>query len=438
MPFNKINFTRYLMKKIVLSLALLSLVTTGAMAQKNRFRTAKDYLSDNNFKKAIPEIDAASVHEDTKNNPDVWYHRGIAYYMQAHDSTARTPNSITEASSSFIKAVELKPDYKEDIAVIYNLEILVFNDALQYYNKGDYNTAYDKFLNVYNLYNKTKGITKPEGMQVLGNLKDLAMNAKSNAALCALNAKKDDEALRLYTEIKNDQNPKDSNTYFSIIEILERQQKQEQLIAVVNEATKLWPNNKMIRTAEINYYINTGKTNELLPKLESAVATDPNNAEMHFLIGNLYERMSFPKNAEGKPQPRPANADELFTKSEEAYKKAIALNPNNSEFHYNYGVLFYEHAVVYNGQAMDIKGTTAADDAKVNALIKKRDEKFNQALPHIETAFNQLEAKLPNLNADDMRTYKQALVGLMEIYSRTNRNDKLPEMKKKYEAAKQL
>jgi tetratricopeptide (TPR) repeat protein len=427
------------MKKIVLSLAMLALVT-GASAQKNRFRNAKEYLSDNNYKKALPEIEAAAIHDDTKNNPDVWFNRGITYYQQAQDSVGRTPNSVAEATRSFLKAIELKPDFKGDIAYLYNLNLIVFNQGLEAYNKADFNTAYSKFIEVYNLYNKTKGIagSDPKSVEVLSAYKDIALNAKNNAALCALNAKKDDDALRLYSEIKNEQSPKDSNTYFAIIEILERQKKGDELIATVNEAAKLWPANKQIRNSEINYYINAGKTNELLPKLETAAASDPNNADIHFLIGNIYERMSFPKGADDKPTARPANADELFTKSEEAYKKAIGVNPNNAEYHYNYGVLYYEHAVLYNAQAMNIKGTTAADDKKVNDLIAKRNAKFEQALPHIEAAFNLLDPKVPNLKDDDMRTYKQAVVGLVEIYSRVDKNGKLAEMKKKYEAAKQL
>ena len=420
------------MKKTVLTIAMLTLAA-GAWAQKSKIRTAKDYLSDNNFRKAIPELEEAVVYEGTKNDADAWYYRGYAYYLQARDSAAKTPNSMEEARRSFMKTLELKPDYNSDINnAMQNLAILYYRDGAALYNNATYDKAYEDFMQVYNLYNVNGG----KRFGAVKDFKDLALNAKNNAALAALNAKKEDEALKLLTEIKNEQTVKDSNIYFSIIEILERQKKYDDLIVVVNEAAALYPNNKQIRTSELNYYIATKKTDQLLPKLEAAAQADPNNQELQMFMGNTYEHLSFPKDETGKALPRPANADELFSKAETAYKNVVTLAPENPEYNYNLGVLYYEVAVDYNRQMNATTGSSAAETKKYNELLAKRDAQFAIALPHLEKAYNLLDARAASLSDADKVTYIQSLRGLLEIYTRQNNKVKADALRKKLDANK--
>ena len=414
------------MKKTVLTLALLS-IAAGAFAQKSKLRATRDYLSTNDYRKALPEIDAAVQNDETKANPEAWYFRGRAYLLQSLDSTARTTASIDEAQVSFSKALELKPDYSSDINTdLYNLSIVAYNDALGAYNKGDYAKAYNHFLLAYNLYNNNS-------KRLASNTKfhDLAFNAKQNAAASAQNARNDDNALKLLLEIRNEQTPKDTNTYYSIIEILDRQKKYDQLISMINEANTIFPNNKLIRNSEINYYINTNKTDQLLPKLETAVQGDPNNGDLYFMIGNLYVAQSFPKDASGKPTDRPANADETFGKAETAYKKAVGINSNSAEFNYNLGVLYYSLAVEYNRQLNKITGNTTAETKKYDEIVAKRNAQFALALPNFERTYAILDPKASSLSSSDRTTYRNAVTGMLEIYSRQNNKAKTDEFKKK-------
>ena len=414
------------MKKTVLTLALLS-IAAGAFAQKSKLRATRDYLSTNDYRKALPEIDAAVQNDETKTNPEAWYFRGRAYLLQSMDSTARTTSSIDEAQSSFTKALELKPDYNNDINTdLYNLAIIAYQDAITRYNKGDYAKAYDHFLMAYNIY-----ANNGKRMATNAKFKELAFNAKQNAAASAQNAHDADNALRLLLEIRNEQSPKDTNTYFSIIEILERQKKYDQLISMINEANTLFPNNKLIRNSEINYYINTNKTEQLLPKLETAVQSDPNNGDLYFMIGNLYVGQSFPKDANGKLIDRPANADETFNKAEAAYKKAVAINSNSAEFNYNMAVLYYSLAVEYNRQLNKITGNTTADSKKYDEFVAKRNAQFALALPYFEKTYSILDPKAASLSTGDRATYSNAVTGMLEIYSRQNNKAKVDELRKK-------
>ena len=42
--------------------------------------------------------------------------------------------------------------------------------------------------------------------------------------------------------------------------------------------------------------------------------------------------------------PKPANYTEMFSKAEAAYDGAVKARPNNPDYNYNFGVLYYEAA----------------------------------------------------------------------------------------------
>ncbi len=420
------------MKKAVFTIAMLTLMAGGAWAQKSNVRDARAYLRDNEYKKAITSIDAAVANDETKSNADAWFVRGQAYTMLAKDSTQKSPNALDEATRSFMKTLELKPDYPgEDIDnPLYLLAYLNFQDGARAYSAQDFNKAYDKFMNVVSIY----GVNGGKRFKSNVSFTELALSAKGNAALTAVNTKKDDQALKLYTELKTEQVKPDVNTYIFITEILNRQQKYDEMLAVITEAQKKFPDNKDFRNMELNYYISTGKADQLLPKLEAAVAADPSNSELLFNLGNSYEKVAFPKDGSGKTVSRPANGQELFTKAEDAYRKALNLKPENPDYNYNFGVLYYDVAVDYNGQMNEIKGMSAAETKKYNDLLAKRNASFAQARPYFEKAYMVLDSKGAAIQEDEKVTYKNAIVGLMEIYSRQDNKAKTDELKKKLDA----
>ena len=415
------------MKKTVFTIAFLA-IATGTWAQKSKIRSSKEYLSDNNYTKAITVIDEAVANDDTKNNADAWYYRGIAYQMKSEDTTVKSPDAAEIASASFIKALELKPDYGEEINnPLHRNAITLYNEGVVLYSNKEYKNAYAKFMKVNDIYNVSGG--KRYGNDV--KFKELAISAKNNAAYCSLKDNNDDQALMLFKEIKNQQTPKDTNVYYAILEILERQKKTDELLALNTEAMGQFPNNKQFKNIELNYYLNNQKMDVLIPKLEAAVQGDPNNPELLFNLGNGYEKISFPKDASGKLLPRPANAEELFGKAEDAYKRALALKPESPDYNYNFGVLYYDVAVEYNRQMNDIKGMSAAETKKYDDLQVKRDAQFAKALPYFEKTYAILDVQGANMSEADKPTYTNSLRGLLEIYSRQNNKEKVDVLRKK-------
>ena len=424
------------MKKTLL-IGLTLLLTGSTWAQKSKIIDARDYLADKNYKKALVVINEAVNSDETKNNPEAWYLRGMAYLQQSLDSTARTPESSTESYKSLMKALAIKPDYKPEINNGLTANALIaFNEGVAAY-KSNPSLAYEKFMTVVDIAKIGNGTRFANDKEFLKT----ANTAKQYAAYSAINAKRDDDALILLNELKNSP-VKDSDVYTSLVEIYVRKNDTQNLLPLLSEARGLFPKSQYFRNQELNYYIKQGKTDVLAGKLEEAVKADPNNGELWFNLANVYEGAAFPKVNDDakpgstKPGPKPANYDDLFAKAENAYTNAIKANPDAADFDYNFGVLYYETATAITQQMNAIKGMTAAEQKQYDALQAQRDAQFNKAMPYFEKAYAILDPKASNLNASDKVTYINTMIGMREISSRRKNDARAAELTGKINAYK--
>jgi Tfp pilus assembly protein PilF len=414
------------------SIVLFTLIcaSLSAFAQKSKIREARDYLADKNYKKAILAINEAVANAETKDNAEAWFVRGTAYLLKALDTSAHAPEAVGESYSSLMKALTIKPDYNSEInPALYSQALITFNLGVASYGNKDFIAAYNQFMKVATIYKAGDGkrfINDKEFTEVLAS-------AKTNAAYAAVAGKRDKDALALFTELKNT-GSMDPTIYRSIIEIYQRQNNEAATLASIKEARSIFPNDPAFRNIEINYYINSGRQDVLLDKLEAAVKSDPGNAELLFNLGNVYERAAFPKNAAGIAMASPANFSDLFSKAETAYQNAIAVSTSNADYHYNFGVLYYESASQIIKQMINIKGTTPEDNKRYDALLAERTALFAKAQPHFESAYSLLDERSSQLTIEEKVTYRNVMIGLREIYSRTNNKLKSDELNVKLDA----
>ncbi len=414
------------MKKYILIGAGL-LVAANSYGQKAKIRDAEAYLSDNNYKAAITTINEAAVNPDTKDNPKLWHIRGVAYLQQALDTTAKNPAAVSEAYTSLIKAVTLDPafDPEKINRPLYTAAILSFNEGVALFDT-DPKAAYEKFARVLNIY-KVNGGTRFAKDEAFAKI---AVTARSNAAVAAIKAQRDDVALGLYKEALAAN--KDAAVYQQVIDIYNRQKNEAEELSTINEARKAFPDNEAIRNMEINYYIRQGKSDVLVNKLEEAVAAQPNNSELRFNLANIYEQMAWPDKGE-----KPANQAELIANAEASFEKAVTLAPDSAEYYYNYGVLYYKAAQDYTKQMNAITGMSPAEQKKYDALLAQRDAQFNKALPKFEKGYSIYAGRdAARMSYNDKVTYQNTLIGLSEIYSRRKNDEKTKEIRARLDALK--
>lgn len=414
------------MKKYILIGAGM-LIAASSYAQKGKLRDAEALLGDNDYKRAILVLNEVAVNPDTKDNPKTWHVRGVAYLMEARDSTAKNPNAVGEAYTSLMKAAALDPkfDPQKLNQPLYTVAVLSFNEGVALF-ESDPKAAYEKFARVMNVY-KVNGGTRFASDEAFGKI---AVTARSNAALAAVKAGRDDVALGLYKETLTA--AKDPAVYQQIIEIYNRQKNETEELNAMNEARKAFPDNEVLRNMEINYYIRTGKSDALVGKLEEAVAAQPNNAELNFNLANIYEQMAWPEKGD-----KPANQAQMIAKAEAAYEKTVTLAPDSAEYYYNYGVLYYKAATDLTKQMNAITGMSAAEQKKYDGLLAQRDAQFGKALPKFEKGYALYSAKnTATMSYSEKVTYQNTLVGLSEIYSRKNNAEKSKEVRAKLDALK--
>ncbi|MEI8279745.1 MAG: tetratricopeptide repeat protein [Bacteroidota bacterium] len=425
------------MKKIIFIVACLCM-NNFAWAQKVNIENARIYLRDQQYDKAKAAIDAAVNNESTAKNANAWFTRGDVYMALMENATYKkdhpTEHPNREAARSYIKVVELKPDYpKEDINPrLYISAQLFYNDAANSYNNKEYQEAVDLARFVKEIYSMDAG----KRFHGIAGFDTVAAEASVLSAFSNYYADHYDDALPLLLAVKD--NPyvkKQANVYLILATLYRKKNNEADLLAIVQEGRKQFPDNQNLKNEELNYYIRTGKQDELVKKLEESVAQSPNNAELQFNLATSYNNLAFPKDEKGKDQPKPAAYADYIKKAEAAYLKAINIDPKNAVYNYNTGALYFNQAIEVNDQ-MNALSTSAADMKKYDELKAKRDAMFVQAMPFLETTYSQLEPKSSTLNNDDKFTYKSCLIALKEIYSRQNKMDKANEMKGKLDTMK--
>lgn len=414
------------MKKNILIAASMG-ISVFSWAQKQNIQSANNYLRDKDYDKAIEYIEKAVNDPSTKDDPKAWFVRGNIYMTMHDDGGFKDKAPYREAARSYMKANELKANYEKN-SITQGLLVgaySYYNDAAKAYNAKNYVEAYDYATQVASIHDMEGGKRYADN-KGFDTVKSQAMTI---GAYSAYYNKDYDKAIPVLQAMKNDPIGKSANAYLLLADIYKTQNKDAEYLAILEEGKKQYPDNQNLRNEELNYYIRTGKQDELMKKLEAAVASDPNNAELQFNLANGYNNMAFPKSG-----PKPANLAELIGKAEGAYSKALTVNPNSAEYNYNLGVLYYNQATEINEQMNNIPDDrSAASKKRYDDLLPKRDAMFTKALPYLEKTISILEPKATNLNEDDRFTYKSSLMAAREIYARQDKLDKAGELKKKLE-----
>lgn len=411
-----------------------AMISTAAIGQKQNIQNASNELRDKNYKEALSYIEKAIADPSTKADPKAYFVKGNIHMSMQEIPAHKAENPYREAAAAYMQVVNLKPSYEKetvDPALIYAAQ-LFYNDAVNAYNSKMYDEAFA-------LAKKAIEIKNLEGGKRFAAKKDfegIAANALVIQTYSAYYANKYDEALPLLNDMKNNPIAKDANVYLIMADIYSKQGAADKQLAILEEGRVAFPENPNLRNEELNYYIKAGKQDLLITKLEEAVAKDPGSAVLQFNLANGYIGMAFPKDANGKEGPKPANFAELINKSEAAYLAALKVEPKNAEYNYNTGVLYYNQATEINKQMNDITGTSAAENKKYDELKAKRDAFFTKAEPFFQATYGELEPKVGSMSPEDKFTYQSALVALKEIYAKQDKLDKSAEMKKKLDASK--
>jgi hypothetical protein len=444
----------------ILRILIIAILPFSVFAQKNKvqaaWRNLSDYestLSDNPdasyLTKAKENIDLATANEETKNQFKTHAYRCRIYVylfsenFKAEDKKLTTTiadknermqtaygnvaiSEFEEATKCLAKLKEIdskkfdkiakgETDTDEDNKLFTSIsQILAYqaNLATGKYKVKKFDEAADFFASL------------AETTMMMTGKKDTSNFY--NACVCAQKAKNQTKMFD-YNRKMIDLGIGTSYNYQTIYELKSSQNDTASAMEFLSKGRTQFPNDIYLMNKETEVFLQKGQQEKALANLQTAIAKEPNNAILQYVIGNVYDNLANPKGKSGKDTTKPADYENLVMKAAEHYQKSVDLKPSNQESFFN---CLYNLGALYNNYGNTLY-TKSMEKATITDLAKnqkqyeaKSMENYKKAIPYLEQA---LEVK-----ANDQTT----MSALRTLYYKTGNEIKGKEMNDKIKGSK--
>lgn len=247
-----------------------------------------------------------------------------------------------------------------------------------------------------------------------------------NASVCAQKAKNQTKMFD-YNKKMIDLNIASPYNYQSIYDLKLLQNDTVAAMEYLKLGRNQFPSDVFLMNKETEIFLQKGQQQKALENLKTAIAKEPNNAVLQYVIGNVYDNLANPKGKSGKDTTKPVDYNDLVFKAAEHYQKAVDLKPSNQESYfntlYNLGALYNNYGNTLYNKSME--KATITDLAKNQKEIDAKSmEYYKKAIPYLEQA---LDVK-PN----DQTT----MSALRTLYYKTGNESKGKEMNNKIKGLK--
>lgn len=403
------------MKKIsILGLCLVAGFTASAQTSlvKEVERGMKSSIGE--YPKLVEQLKPAMTNPETKDDAFTWFVAGKGGFdffdnQQAMMQIGKDVNkknvghALIDGYNCLITALPLdslpnekgkiKPKYSKDIIKLINSHYYDFNNAGIYlWEAQDYKGAYDAWELLFDIpVNKLLGINAPQAYPD-STLCDIAYNQ----ALAAWQFEDFNAALAAFDKaIKYGYNKK--NVYDYAISVAYQMQDNGKMAYYASLAYPLYgaEDNRYIGYM-INDKIQNKQFDEAQTMLEKYIADDPDNGQLYYVLGVLYENKN-------------DNATAL-----EQYRKAVQLDSKNAQAYLQLGRMTYNLAV-----QKDEEANTLSNAEYNKARTEIVDPILREAASYLEKAYE--------LDPENMH---DALANLRTIYYNLNDAENLDRIEK--------
>ena len=392
--------------------------------------SANDALNSGNLDEAKEDIDRAMESPEVNGKPKTLFVKAQIYMSLQTMAKYKALNPYREAAQSLYELVNTKPKYEKaavDISLL-NCAFFYYNDGARAFNNKQYTAAIDYLGNVMKIYKLGDG-KRFDGNDAGKQLDTVAANAELTIANSYYAISDYKNAIPMLVTAKNSAITKSPMVYKFLIYSYIKVGDASGEFSTLQEGRAAFPADVMLRNDELNYYIKQGKQDEILKKLEETAASDPNDADIQFNLATAYLATAMPKQG-----PRPANEAALVEKSENAYKQALRLKPDNAVYNYNFATLYFNLGSEVNTQMNAISGMSKEEQKKYDALKVRRDDLLLKAMPYFEKALALFSPNGKAVQQEDKESYRTALQALRDIYTFQSKMDKVQEVKQKLDS----
>lgn len=388
------------MKRNILFVLIMVMSAVAYGQKKPKINNALTAAEDGNLAEAKEIIDAAIVHEKTKDDAKTWYYRGLIY---AALDTTKNPSyqnldedALNTSIEAFDKATVLNGDKGELYTTGPNGLPVLKSQQLSmiwghYLNKGVIAFQADDNEEAVINFTKCQQVLPEDTVCYL------------YAGLSAQRAEDYVTASKNYYTLIEELDNHDPDVYSSLIYIESSINKNdEKALELIRKAKKRWPQNTELAKSEINLLIKMKKVDEAKAELENAIKNEPSNPDLYFALGVLKDETDDPAGAE------------------EAYLKALEADPQHYNSAFNIAVLNFNKTRDTISKRNSL-GMSAADKKKVAEYDKLINEQLNANLPMWE--------RVRSIEPSD----RTALEQLLYIYTKLKQDNKVDEIEAELE-----
>ncbi len=376
-------------------------VTDAAVEYKNRFLPAlmsgKIDEAKASLISAKEAIDKAALHPETAKDPKMLYYKGEIYgaalmlAAKPEDTVFIYQNfgkdamdiSIEAFRESYKTSKKFQPDINESVDMKLRMIDPMAGKA---FDNKEFKQAGDLYYAMYKLLQAK-------------NIDELAF--LSNAAIAYSNAGDYKQTAEMYAELaKVSTNDKAGEFYALSADAYTRLGDYTSALAILQEGKAKLGNNKEVLLEIVRVNLAQGNKEEAEKSLNDAIAADPSNKQLHYIIGTIYTDLN------------------EFEKAEAAFAKALEIDPNYKDVQYNLGAMLVTWAQSLNKEASAMN----MNDWRYDATIDKAEKTFERAVAPLEK-FVKVEPNNPSV-----------LMVLFQINQNLGNTEKAKEYKARYDA----
>lgn len=363
----------------------------GESLMKGEFDAAKKALT-----KAKEYIDLAAAHADTKESPKTLYYKGEVYsgFISLGMMTQDTNFLKIAGEDAFDVAVA---SFKKGYAVSDKFDGEI-RDAI--YGKKMEMEKFSTLLYAGNAFKEAMQIYDAQ-VQLSDAINQVDSLSIFNAGICAEKAGDFATAAQRYKRCA-EISYKAPDIYSMASAMLRKEKKIAEAKEVIAMGRKKYPSDRGLLLELVNASLDEGNNAEAEKSLQEAIAADPKNKQLYYVIGTIYIDLK------------------EYDKAEAALNKAIELDPNYSDAQYQLGA----HLVGVAGNIKEEASRLKLGDPNYEVMLAKGDEYYKRAVTPLEAYITK--------NPND----KEVLTILFQIHKSLKNTDKALEYKKRADAIK--
>lgn len=385
-------------------------LVTGINAQKSNvvsaaleFKDAQEAMMKQDAETASKKIaeakkliDQAKEHEQTKNDPKMLMYLGKINFMLApiaamseseelaqYKSEDKLEELIDESFTAFKSSKEndRRKKYVDDIdQFLSQMRVLSINQGVQFFQVDSLEMAYESF----NMASKAADVV---------GISDTLENF--NAGLAAEKLGNYETAAMHYSECAKD-GYRIPESYIFASSSFRKAEQPDKALEIIKMAREKHPMNKDILIEMVNINLERGDNEAAQASLNEAIAADPDNKQLHYVVGTVYDNLK------------------QYDNAAKAYNKALEIDPEYFDAMYNLGALYFNKGVEIVQKANEVM-----DDEKYQKMQEEAKTEFKKAVPILE--------KCHEMQPEDRNT----MMALMQLYPRIGETEKYKEIKAK-------